>query len=71
MKTTKDFAKLVNDVMEEQKLKNRDVADMAGVSEGCVNGLRNCYNTPTISNLCKILWALGFDIALVEKDIGV
>lgn len=67
MKTVKDFANLVNLEMEDQGLKPQELADMADVSVSCVLGLIRTANRPTIDNLSKILWALGYDIALVER----
>lgn len=67
MKTVKDFADLVKLEMTGQGIKPQQLADLAGVSESCVYGLIRTANRPTIDNLSKILWALGYDIALVER----
>lgn len=68
MKTIKDFADLVKLEMKEQGLKDKELATAANVSASCIWGLCNGYNAPNVQNTIKILDALGYDIALVQKD---
>lgn len=71
MKTLKDFSDLIRTEMKEQNLKDKELAEISGVSESVIYGVKNMYNFPQTSNLLKILDSLGYDIALVQKDIGL
>lgn len=68
---SKDFASFCKEVMKEQKIEPQELADIAMVSVHCVNSFLNDRNSPTTRNLVKIIDALGFEICLKEKDIGI
>ncbi len=67
-KTVQDFARLIKETRKEQKVRQQDLADLAGVSCRFLSDLENGKATVELGKVLAVLAILGLEIKLASRD---
>jgi len=66
-KTVQDFARLIKETRKEQKVRQQDLADLAGVSCRFLSDLENGKATVELGKVLAVLAILGLEIKLASR----
>jgi transcriptional regulator with XRE-family HTH domain len=66
--TTQEIGQRLRDRRKFLRLRQRDLAELAGVTLRGLTDLENGRGNPTVKQLAKILEVLGLEFALVERS---
>ncbi len=67
-KTVQDFARLIKETRKEQKVRQQDLADLAGVSCRFLSDLENGKATVELGKVLAVLAILGLEIKLASRN---
>lgn len=62
------FAELLNGIIAEKQLSQKDVATACGISESAVSNYVSGRRQPYLKQACRIMDALDYELILVEKS---
>ena len=67
-KTVQDFAHLIEETRKKHKVRQQDLADLAGVSCRFLSNLENGKATVELGKVLAVLASLGLEVKLASRD---